>query len=232
MQKKLLSCFALYLFVFLALSEDSLSSYAQKNKGDYEAACVLYENIKTHLEMLGYKNVELPLALVFPELMRYSRLRDEMETLYNKALATAGFDSEGCSIGYFQIKPVFAISVEREILKEPHMQSAYQKINFKGVDETRKSRLLRIQRLRNEETAFLYLCAFIEICDKKYDLSSLKTEDRLRLLATAYNSGFYWTRETLQKIAQQNSYPDGFNAPKSLWNYAQLCVDFYRRIAP
>src|SRR5512133_283654 len=60
----------------------------------------------------------LAISVVFPELVRYSALRDKMETTLLKALyVNLGDEYANFSIGHFQIKPSFASIIREEAPK-------------------------------------------------------------------------------------------------------------------
>ena len=216
-------------------TETGLSSYKNEFPINYSNGYDLYIKLREYTKSLklSESNARLAFAIVFPELMRYSEFRDEIETMTNKVLYTADKDSEGLSIGVFQIKPIFAESIEQYIAKSPELKSKYPKINYYGEKTFRSNRIARIKRLKNPETEIFYVLAFIDICEKKFDLDSEPTtedlmEQKIKILATAYNSGFFYTKEQILEIAKKSAYPYGLNHPQSKWNYAQISYDFWK----
>src|SRR5664280_591993 len=58
------------------------------------------------------------LAIIFPELIRYSSIRDIIETAALKSLYIQyGKNNEDFSIGQFQMKPSFAEDIEKEYIR-------------------------------------------------------------------------------------------------------------------
>ena len=222
-------------------TETGLSSYKNEFPINYSNGYDLYTKLREYTKSLklSESDARLAFAIVFPELMRYSEFRVEIETMTNKVLYTADKDSEGLSIGVFQIKPIFAESIEQYIAKSPELKSKYPKINYYGEKTFRSNRIARIKRLKNPETEIFYVLAFIDICEKKFELDgdtsgtsnpSASMEQKIKILATAYNSGFFYSKEQILEIAKKSAYPYGLNHPQSKWNYAQISYDFWMEL--
>ena len=227
------SVFHILIFLFLLQNlysqpaPNGLTSYAEQNKKIFSSGMALYNSIQQQLKSEGFNDTEFSLSIIFPELLRYSEMADEIETITNKIIYRASPESEGFSIGYFQMKPIFAESIEIAIAKNSQLKNKYPEIDFSGTKNKRTERINRINRLRDLRTEYIYIQAFIEICTEKFDLTDENEETKIKLLATAYNSGFFYTRQQLERISQKNAYPFGSDDAESKWNYAQLCYDFY-----
>ncbi|WP_191013789.1 hypothetical protein [Treponema zioleckii] len=222
--------------LFLSFSQTALNglySYAAENPKVFEKAQKLSDELKSQMKDFEFSKsdsqIKLAVSIVFPELMRYSQFEDELETLANKLAYNAGMEAEGCSIGHFQIKPIFAEAIEIEISKNSELKLKYAMIDFKGERKSYGARSARIRRLRTRKTEFAYLFAFIDICTKKFSLEKAPVETKIKILATAYNAGFHKTRSQIEKLMKYNSYPNGFDNENSNWNYAQIAADFYAR---
>lgn len=216
-------------------NDTGLISYKNQFPNNYNNGYDLYTKLRDYTKNLRLSeyDAKLVFSIVFPELMRYSEFRDEIETMTNKVLYTGDKDSEGLSIGVFQIKPIFAESIEQYIAKSAELKKKYSQINYYGEKAFRSNRIARLKRLKNPETEILYVLAFIDICEKKFDLDSEPTtedlmEQKIKILATAYNSGFFYTKEQILEIAKKSAYPAGLNNPQSKWNYAQISYDFWK----
>ncbi|MBO4319990.1 MAG: hypothetical protein J5857_05920 [Treponema sp.] len=225
----LLFIFSLFISAFAdtGSNDKGLKSFAQANPDAYKDAVKLSLEIRFVMQKMGYQNCDFALAVVFPELMRYSAFRDEMETFANEILYSTSLDAEGCSIGFFQIKPIFAESVEIQIAKNPALKQKYAIIDYNGDISNIMTRQMRIMRLTTPETEIAYLFAFIDICMDYYSLEPETPEDNLKIIAAAYNSGYFYKRETLEKISSVDSYPYGSRNTPS-WNYVQISSDYYR----
>ena len=79
---------------------------------DWKKAMLFESENRSWMEPILAKNhISYPLAVavIFPELVRYSALRDKMEITLLKALyINLGDDYANFSIGQFQMKPSFA----------------------------------------------------------------------------------------------------------------------------
>ena len=204
-----------------------LKSFAEKNPGAFKDAVKLCMEFKFMMIKLGYTDCDFALAVVFPELMRYSTYRDEIEAFATEIAYSASLDFEGFSIGHFQIKPVFAETVEDFVANNPRLKKKYAVIDYGGNTSTITQRRNRIRRLQNPETEIAYLFAFIDICKTRLSLKDDDTLNNLWLVASAYNAGFCYKREILEKTGKTDSFPNG-SGKTPAWNYAQIAVDFYR----
>lgn len=226
--KKIAFILIQFLFFSLFSQEAGLFSYAFSNPDAYKAGLELSQHLQTKISKSDYENADIGFAIVFPELMRYSEFRDDIEAMTNKILSKFSPEAEGCSIGYLQIKPIFACSIEIAIANSIELKKKYPAIDYAGTQKTGKDRKARIERLIDFNTEFEYLMAFIDICIKKFELNDVDDETKIKLLAAAYNAGFFYSREQLIGISKNNSYPYGLNNKKSKWNYSQIAFDFYQ----
>jgi hypothetical protein len=132
----------------------------------------------------------LAIAVIFPELVRYSALRDKMEITLLKALyINLGNEYADFSIGRFQMKPSFAEIILGEVSSQNADLSGLDlkgKSDFTEIKEFRKS---IVSDLEEPKTQLNYLIAFVKICEKKYSLRRKNDTQKLKILATAYNFG-------------------------------------------
>jgi hypothetical protein len=142
--------------------------------------------------VLKRNHVSYPLAIavIFPELVRYSALRDKMEITLLKALyVNLGDEYADFSIGQFQMKPSFASSV-RELA--PVFQGRRTSISFKGIEEydnITNYRKAIVSDLEDPAIQLNYLIAFINICEKKFKTNRKNAISRVIFISTAYNYG-------------------------------------------
>ncbi len=157
-----------------------------------KAAAYERENRSWIEPLLEKNNVSYPLAIavVFPELVRYSALRDKMEITLLKALyINLGEYYANFSIGQFQMKPSFAAIIRDEA---PGMMSRRSDITFKEPDDFSDIQNYRksiITDMEDPKIQLTYLIAFFRICEKKFKTNRMNETDRIRFLATAYNYG-------------------------------------------
>jgi hypothetical protein len=160
---------------------------------DWKKAQAFERDNRSWMEPVLAKNhisYPLAIAIVFPELVRYSALRDKMEITLLKALyVNMGEDYANFSIGQFQMKPSFA-----EIIREhaPFAMKRRSEITFKNrsdFDDIKDFRKSIVSDLEDPKTQINYLVAFIKICEKSYKTDSKDEVARLKFIATAYNYG-------------------------------------------
>lgn len=172
-------------------------------------------------------------GIIFPELMRYNSIKDDVEaeslrTLYVQfGSAYANF-----SIGLFQMKPTFAVQVETKatqllpdsILKELQMQ-------YKSTDEE-IIRMERVERLQDEDWQMVYLTAFVCLCNKLYanKIFSSPTE-KLQWYATVYNAGFDKTDAYISNKIKRDNFYLSQDMPGKKFKYAAIAGWFFNKIA-
>ena len=168
----------------------------------------------------------LAIAVVFPELIRYSAIRDKMEITLLKALyINLGEDYANFSIGQFQMKPSFAESIHRKV---PLLKGRLR-IQFREKiinEDIRKYRESIVKDLEEPESQFLYLIAFIKICGSVYNLKEMDDEERIKFLATAYNFSFQKSYEEVAKMTDKKFfYPKLVRADS--YSYADISAFWY-----
>ena len=100
-------------------------------------------------------------AIVFPELIRYSRWQDEIETAaVNGLYVLQGTSGANFSIGRFQMKPSFAEELEAAWNQSPLAKEYGFVFNLQDGVEARRS---RIRRLGTMEGQCRYLAIFIRL---------------------------------------------------------------------
>jgi hypothetical protein len=186
-----------FLLSFLSLLFNTVSSQSinyQKLFGDdWKKAQVFEKENRSWMATLLAKNhisYPLAIAIVYPELVRYSALRDQMEITMLKTLyVNLGEDYANFSIGQFQMKPSFAEMIRELWPAVSGKRSGIifrQKPDFDDIKDFRKSIVADLEDVRSE---FNYLIAFIKLCEKKYKINRNDELVRLKFLATAYNYG-------------------------------------------
>lgn len=182
-----------------------------------------YELIKNTFKK---NNVELSLGLsiIFPEMVRYNYLKDQIEITLNKILyVNGGSDYSDLSIGVLQMKPSF---IER--LSNSKKLNQYDLLfNFKNEDNESKRKII-INRLQDLEWQLLYLCYFINLITEKVDFSNDAFHEKLKYLATAYNSGSWYNKKVNKKYSVTKSYPYGNESNKiNQYSYSDISLYYY-----
>jgi hypothetical protein len=172
--------------------------------GDWENAVAFISENRTWIEPeLEKYNISFPAAMsvIFPELIRYSALRDKMEiTLCKSLYIHRGEKYADFSIGVFQMKPSFA-----EIIREEATIVMGQKSKnlFKDRHEYPDIVSYRtdiIKDLENPEMQLNYLIAFMKICESRFKLKRMEDDFRLKFIATAYNYGVSKEQDQIESM--------------------------------
>lgn len=166
---------------------------------------------------------EFALAIVFPELIRYSEIQDKMEisgllTLY----VQYGEKYANFSVGRFQMKPTFAEQLEKDAQK----WSVGRDFDLSNTPE---ARIERVNRLDRVDSQLNYLIVFIKVLDIKYRNMNWKAlEDKLKFYATAYNSGYKLRYESIRQQSERKMFYTGIIKGDSIYNYADIAWFYYR----
>ena len=222
--------FLSFLFLFVIsgavfaqnYSSEPLLFFQERRAEDYDFALSLSKKIFTKLEEEKYPYALEVSSVVFPELLRYSEFRNELESLMNECLAFASEESNGFSIGLFQMKPSFAAKVESLICENPELKEKYSSIDFGGDLSSVNSRLKRINRLNSFDLQVEYLKAFADYEIKALSLENETFTQRLCFLATAYNYGIQTDRSVLESVFDWQTFPSGNR--HLYFSYKDLCL--------
>lgn len=136
----------------------------------------------------------LAVAVIFPELVRYSALRDKIEIALLKTLyINLGEEYANFSIGPFQMKPSFAESIHKDIgiVRGHGIRPVIA--SGKRVRDVRKYRSGIVEDLEDVRTQFIYLVAFLKICERKYAKKWQDENEKVKFFATVYNCGLSYS---------------------------------------
>ena len=170
-------------------------------------------------------------AIVFPEILRWSKLKDvfEQAALKDRYIkeGTAGADF---SIGLFQMKPSFAEKVEKAWMKSPLCRE--YGLYFDLMD-TQEARRRRIERLSDERWQCVYLAVFVRLLEEREpSLSAIPATDLVRLLATAYNRDFEASPDSLRKWSSDRTFHLEILPTRNTkyCSYADIALEWYEYI--
>lgn len=140
-------------------------------------------------------------SIVWPEMERYSRWKDAIETQANYGAYVTTGGGPDFSIGLFQMKPSFVEAMEKAWMRSG-LARRYE-LWFDTADNA-TARRVRIARLQKEEWQVIYVGVFLRLLYSSYGsynkrgeytqdgLETLSVEEQVRLAATAYNRGCVW----------------------------------------
>lgn len=157
------------------------------------------------------------LAIVFPEIIRYSAIRDWAETKALEVLYVQyGSPYADFSIGRFQIKPSFA-----ELLDG----------NSAGTGSPESIRLQRLRRLQDIKGQLHYLILFCKHMEIRFpEYRAVAAEEKLRFYATAYNTGFHKNKQQILGHLRQTEFYTSLTKPEKCMNYADVAVWGYHSL--
>jgi hypothetical protein len=156
--------------------------------------------------VLARNHISYPLAIavIFPELVRYSALLDKMEITLLKALyINLGEEYANFSIGQFQMKPSFGEIIREEAPSVLGRRSEIVFRNLSEFDNIKNYRKSIVTDFEDTRTQLNYLVAFLKICEKKYKTNRKDEITRLKFLATAYNYGIDKTPAQIEGMADK-----------------------------
>ncbi|MBK6836660.1 MAG: hypothetical protein IPG89_21350 [Bacteroidetes bacterium] len=167
-------------------------------------------------------------TIVFPELMRYSNVKDILETsALELVYIESGSSVADFSIGRFQMKPSFAESIEEEVKSDAILNTNYKKLNFAEKNSKEQNRKERIARLQNLDWQLLYLNAFVSVCKIKFKNEKFEsTEDSLSFYSSAYNTGFTKSSEEIRSNCLKCYFPYGTKYKGKQYSYADVACYF------
>lgn len=193
----------IFLFILFSLQNGFTQlNYCEVFGEDWVKAEKYEKENRVWMEPLFKKN-QIPypigISVIFPELIRYSSLRDKMEISLLKTLyVNLGEDYANFSIGEFQMKPSFAEIIRSELTGNYRGKIMFRKIGeYDNIKDFRKS---IVKDLENPEIQAVYLIAFIKICERKFKISRMEDSYKIRFLATAYNFGFDKARKDVDAM--------------------------------
>ena len=171
------------------------------------------------------------LSIVFPEMVRWSGIKDFFETKINQALYIKnGVAGANFSIGYFQMKPNFIEKLEEYITQNPALGTfSYVVIKEKSLE---KVRTIRINRLTQIAWQLRYAHVYWLVAKDKFKHRYFKdVKERIRFFATAYNYGFYRDECEIENWQQKKAFPHGSHFKGKQVAYADLAIEFFEKYA-
>jgi hypothetical protein len=208
--------------------------YARLFGASYEAAVqFLKANIWISGALgLGENEGRLALAVVFPEILRFSALEDMIQVRALKVLYVQyGKSYANFSVGRFQMKPTFAEQIEMDSNRfwtaEERAAVGVPVFPLGDAVEIRRDRVLRLDDLKWQVR---YLGLYMRIMDRKHAATVFADErERLRFYATAYNAGYTHSEKTIRRLMIAKSYHTGLFDAETKYCYADVSLSFFDR---
>jgi len=170
------------------------------------------------------------ISVIFPELVRYSALRDKMEITLLKALyINLGEDYANFSIGHFQMKPSFAETIINEGMKLSGRKKPLVR-DSTGYEDIRSYRGAIVSSLEDIHSQLDYLVVFFKIAGKKFDLKKMDKPSRIRFLATAYNYGPIHSEKEITEMSARKFFSAKL-VSRDLYSYADISLYWYNHFS-
>jgi hypothetical protein len=215
----------------------SISGFSQTNS-DYsvifgkhykEAETFIRDNPNLPDTLKKYDfDTRFSISLIFPELIRYSNLKDVIETSNLKVLYIQfGNEYSDFSIGRFQMKPSFIEALEKD----------YNRMYFKGeklfglpwfdINNTSECRSERVKRMSDEKWQMKYLMLFIAVTNQNFHYIVWNDDiERLKFYSSAYNSGYSNSEEEIRTKIGRKFYKIGLFDSES-YSYSDISVYYF-----
>jgi len=226
------------LFVFLILF-NFISSFSVEEKDnfinsfndDINRAIEFIDNHKSKIIETSKEysiNIDIILSIMFPELVRYNYLKDQIEISANKLFYIKwGAEYADFSIGILQMKPTF---IER--LSNTKKRDKYDDLFLYPKNSSKQDiRGIIIDRLQDINYQLKYLAYFINIIDTSNEILFKNDYDKIRYYATAYNAGSWYNQDNNQKLSKKKTYPYGPNNDEiKQYSYSDISLYYYQNI--
>lgn len=225
----------IHLFSFGAFSQNS-NDYPTIFGEKYSEALTYIQKNQWISDSIARHGVEphLAISIIFPELIRYSALRDILETHSLEVLYVQYGDKYAdFSIGRFQIKPSFAYRLERDWnIHLTRLKSTGKQFASFDTTNNPKNRALRIDRLKDEQWQVKYLIMFVKMNEQQQEIKIKDSEHHLVFLASAYNVGYWYNAVEILLKGKKNYYHTSLLKPDICYNYADISLDYYLKQMP
>jgi len=183
--------------------------------------------IKPVLEQ-NHISYQMAIAVIFPELIRYSALRDKMEISLLKTLyVNLGEYYANFSIGQLQMKPSFAEAIREQAPSALGRKSEIIFQDSSEFDDIKNYRKSIVTDLEDTMTQFNYLVAFFKICEKRFKTNKMDEITQVRFLATVYNYGIDKTAEQVDFMIHKKFYNTKLFSTEN-YCYSDVSLFWYR----
>lgn len=173
----------------------------------------------------------IALSVVFPELIRFSALEDDIQVRGLKVLYVQyGRSYANFSVGRFQMKPSFAETLEADAARlfGRRERAALHLPAFERGD-TPALRERRVRRLDDLAWQVRYLRLFMLVMGKRYPAAARsRSEDTLRFYATAYNTGYAAGEAAIRRRFGRRLFHVARFAPAETYDYADVALSCFR----
>ena len=180
---------------------------------------------------LCHSDIRFMQSIVFPEVMRFSSIKDGVEAESLRTLYVQfGKEYANFSIGLFQMKPGFAEEVEiksKQLLPDSILKEL--DLAYTGTDAA-AIRQQRVERMQDTDWQMVYLTAFVAICNRTYSSKRFASSiEKLQWYATVYNAGFNKSEAFISKKIEQDNFYLNQQMPGKKFKYAAIAGWYYTK---
>ena len=171
------------------------------------------------------------LAIVFPEMIRWSAFRDFFETKSLETLYVLGGKSAAdFSIGHFQMKPSFIENLEKYVSE--HFALNHFNYIIPSQNNGEECRSERVKRLKQFKWQLRYAHVYWAVARDLFKNKIFKTPaERVHFFAAAYNYGFEKPLSDIEKWQNKVAFPYGVQYKGNQLVYANIAVEFLEKYA-
>ncbi len=130
------------------------------------------------------------------------------------------------------MKPSFAETLENKLATWPAGKAAFGQLLPDASQPLVAQRRARLTRLQSVEGQLDYLCAFYSWMQQRpgFLLVTSTKQQKIQLLATAYNSGFTQSWSDLVRASQRHFFPYGARYPQEGQHaYSAVALAYYQQ---
>ena len=214
-----------------------ISLQAQRAISDQRVEAVLsrfekHSNLIDSLACVFDQDAIPVLAVVGPEWVRYSMVRDLMETsALEFAYVRFGPEAADFSIGPFQMKPSFIEALEAAIGEAEDFPLHIQFTVAYATSNPVLQRKVRLQRMKEIRWQYYYAFAFYILSQDRFrDHFSTKSTNPVAFIASAYNFGFTRPVAAIESWQHEEVFPYGNSFLGKQESYAQVSLRFYEAL--
>jgi len=228
---KVLYIYVLIFNLIFSLSIEEKDNFINSFDDDINRAIEFIDNHKDKIIQTSKEydiDVNIALSIIFPELVRYNHLKDQIEVSANKLFYIKwGPEYADFSIGILQMKPTF---IER--LSNTRKRDKYDDLFLYPEDSSKEDiRGIIIDRLQDIDYQLKYLAYFINIIDTSNEVNFKNNYDKIIYYATAYNAGSWYNEVNNQKLSKKKTYPYGANNDEiKQYSYSDISLYYYQNI--
>ena len=229
MKKNIIIGFILSFIFCFSIEEKNI--FINDFTDDINRAINFIDNHKEEIVQISHEynvDINLVLSIMFPELVRYNKLKDQIEISINKMFyISGGVESSDLSIGILQMKPSFIKRLSNSKKLDFYDNLFIYPENFSNKD----IRSLIIDRLQNIDYQLKYLAYFISIINDSNQFKFQNEYDKIKYYATAYNSGAWYNKSNNEKLSKKKTYPYGPNNNEiKQYSYSDISLYYYQNI--